>query len=160
MLRSYDDLCYIICTVLRDRYCVMKHSCCNTNKTIIIIILHIAFLVPLREFLGVNLDESSTINEDFRTHAYMWQCYQLCSVLKTTVILLQCLQNHTNPHSYVVIQTDSYISHSHQNLQILAFSWLSIKNFRIPNYRWNLLLTDTYSYNTSKCKDQKIYNVV
>jgi len=37
MLCSYDDLCYIICTVLRGRYCVIQHSCCNTNKTIIII---------------------------------------------------------------------------------------------------------------------------
>jgi len=37
MLCSDDDLCYIICTVLRGRYCVIQHSCCNTNKTIIII---------------------------------------------------------------------------------------------------------------------------
>jgi len=35
MLCSHDDLCYIICTVLRGRYCVIQHSCCNTNKTII-----------------------------------------------------------------------------------------------------------------------------
>jgi len=35
MLCSYDDLCYIICTLLRGRYCVIQHSCCNTNKTII-----------------------------------------------------------------------------------------------------------------------------
>jgi len=35
MLCSYDDLCYIICTVLRGRYCVIQHSCCNTNKTTI-----------------------------------------------------------------------------------------------------------------------------
>jgi len=33
---SVFDLCYIICTVLRGRYCVIQHSCCNTNKTIII----------------------------------------------------------------------------------------------------------------------------
>jgi len=31
----YDDLCYIICTVLRGRYCVIQHSCCDTNKTTI-----------------------------------------------------------------------------------------------------------------------------
>jgi len=31
----YDDLCYIICTVLRGRYRVIQRSCCNTNKTII-----------------------------------------------------------------------------------------------------------------------------
>jgi len=36
MLCSYDDLCYIICTVLHGRYCVIQHSCCNTNETIII----------------------------------------------------------------------------------------------------------------------------
>jgi len=36
MLCSYDDLCYIICTVLHGRYCVIQHSCCNTNKTIIV----------------------------------------------------------------------------------------------------------------------------
>jgi len=39
MLCSYDDLCYIICTVLRGRYCVIQHSRCDTNKTIIIIII-------------------------------------------------------------------------------------------------------------------------
>jgi len=38
MLCSYDDLCYIICTVLRGRHCVIQHSYCNTNKTIIVII--------------------------------------------------------------------------------------------------------------------------
>jgi len=31
MLCSYDDFCSIICTVLRGRYCVIQHSCCNTN---------------------------------------------------------------------------------------------------------------------------------
>jgi len=36
MLCSYDDLCYIMCTVLRGRYCVIHHLCCSTNKTIII----------------------------------------------------------------------------------------------------------------------------
>jgi len=36
MLCSSDDLCYIVCTVLR----VIQHSC-NTNKTIIIIITHL-----------------------------------------------------------------------------------------------------------------------
>jgi len=36
MLCSYDDLCYIICTVLRGRYCVIQHLCYNTNTTIII----------------------------------------------------------------------------------------------------------------------------
>jgi len=36
MLCSYDDLCYIICTVLRGRYCVIQHSCCNINKNIIV----------------------------------------------------------------------------------------------------------------------------
>jgi len=33
-------VCYVLfiwCTVLRGRYCVIQHSCCNTNKTIIII---------------------------------------------------------------------------------------------------------------------------
>jgi len=35
MLCSYDDLCSIICTVLHGRYCVIQHSCCNTNKTVI-----------------------------------------------------------------------------------------------------------------------------
>jgi len=34
MLCSYDDLCYIICTVLRGKYCVIQHSCCNAIKTI------------------------------------------------------------------------------------------------------------------------------
>jgi len=38
MLCSYDDLCYIISTVLRGRYCVIQRSCCNTNNTIIIAI--------------------------------------------------------------------------------------------------------------------------
>jgi len=32
MLCSYDDVCYIICNVLRGRYCVIQHSCSNTNK--------------------------------------------------------------------------------------------------------------------------------
>jgi len=44
MLRSYDDLRFIICTVLRGRYCVIQHSCCNTNKTIIIIIINMVGL--------------------------------------------------------------------------------------------------------------------
>jgi len=34
MLCSYDNLCYIICTVLCGRHCVIQHSCCNTSKTI------------------------------------------------------------------------------------------------------------------------------
>jgi len=39
MLCSYDDLCSMICTVLRGRYCVIQHSWCSTNKTIIIVII-------------------------------------------------------------------------------------------------------------------------
>jgi len=36
MLRSYDDLCSILCTVLCGRYCVIQHSCYNTHQTMII----------------------------------------------------------------------------------------------------------------------------
>jgi len=43
---SYDDLCYIICNLLRGRYCVIQHSRCNTNKTIIIIIVIIILKLP------------------------------------------------------------------------------------------------------------------
>jgi len=39
MLGSYDDLCSNIYTVLRGSYCVIQHLCCNTNKTIIIILV-------------------------------------------------------------------------------------------------------------------------
>jgi len=46
MLRSYDDFCSIICTVLHGRCCVIQHSCCNTNKTIIIIIIYASVRVP------------------------------------------------------------------------------------------------------------------
>jgi len=53
MLCSYDDLCYIICTVLRGRYCVIQHSRCNTNKTIIIIkrVVQIICLPDMRFFV-------------------------------------------------------------------------------------------------------------
>jgi len=44
---SYDDLYSIICNVLRGRYCVIQHSCCNTNKTIIIIIQRIEYLATM-----------------------------------------------------------------------------------------------------------------
>jgi len=45
MLCSYDDLCYIICTLLRGRYCVIQHSCCTTNETVIIIVIIIIIII-------------------------------------------------------------------------------------------------------------------
>jgi len=39
---------YIICTVLRGRYCVIQHSCCNTNKTIIIIMLNLFYIQSVK----------------------------------------------------------------------------------------------------------------
>jgi len=38
MLRYVHMMICVTCTVLHGRYCVIQHSCCNTNKTIIIII--------------------------------------------------------------------------------------------------------------------------
>jgi len=30
--QAHGDFSYITCTVLRGSYCVIQHSCCNTNK--------------------------------------------------------------------------------------------------------------------------------
>jgi len=37
MLHYVHIMICVICTVLRGRYCVIQHSCCNTNKAIIIV---------------------------------------------------------------------------------------------------------------------------
>jgi len=43
MLCSYDDLCYIICTVLRGRYCVIQHLCGNTNKPLLFLLCYYCY---------------------------------------------------------------------------------------------------------------------
>jgi len=60
MLCLYDDLCSIICTVLRGRYCVSQHSCCNANKTI----TYYIYYIDIADILGSKISVGLTIDID------------------------------------------------------------------------------------------------
>jgi len=63
MLCSYADLCYSICTVLCGRYCVIQHSCCNTNKTTDITTNNVLYN-SIRRFMTYSVCVSSLITRE------------------------------------------------------------------------------------------------
>jgi len=69
----YDDLCSIICTVVRGRYCVIQNSCCSTNKTIIIKTIIITVITCMSE----HNDKSVRVSRLYQTCIDLVDVYYL-----------------------------------------------------------------------------------
>jgi len=112
MLCSYDDLCYIICTVLHGRYCVIQHSCCNTNKTFIIVInsVDISFFHPETRTCGDKSEDATLASRDEQN--CVLASHQLNSLSSNNNIGLQMETVSTK------LTTLYHVSHNSQNLAL------------------------------------------